>query len=268
MLLGLIVHAAADGLAVGVASVSPSIKLAVGVGMAMVLHKGPVAFGLGSFLVSQKLDTATVIKVCCTGIQHRACISILLSTGISISMFAEYAQMREACGTAQGSRSLLCAGCRAVCKLKPHRGDLHIHGAGSSPLLPIGIVCGTCSAVLCRNFPVCSLCAHAAAVAHCSQPSSSSGRCSCALHYQLVRYTSPLGIHKCLAQCTLLLRDRVLWAHCCMFPCCRLFSAAGEVIFHGEGFQISLRQCSFGDTSCLWLVQPFSAVNSRCNLCA
>ena len=66
MLLGLCVHAAADGLAVGVASVSPSIKLAVAVGMAMVLHKGPVAFGLGSFLVSRKLPTATVIKVCCT----------------------------------------------------------------------------------------------------------------------------------------------------------------------------------------------------------
>lgn len=63
VLLGLIVHAAADGLAVGVASVSPSIKLAVGVGMAMVLHKGPVAFGLGTFLVSQKLPTYTVIKV-------------------------------------------------------------------------------------------------------------------------------------------------------------------------------------------------------------
>lgn len=64
MLLGLLAHAAADGLAVGVASVSPSIKLAVAVGMAMVLHKGPVAFGLGTFLVSQKLPAMTVIQVC------------------------------------------------------------------------------------------------------------------------------------------------------------------------------------------------------------
>jgi zinc transporter ZupT len=65
VLLGLILHAAADGLAVGVASVSPSIKLAVAVGMAMVLHKGPVSFGLGVSLVSQKLPTDKVILVCC-----------------------------------------------------------------------------------------------------------------------------------------------------------------------------------------------------------
>jgi zinc transporter ZupT len=57
------VHAAADGLAVGVASVSPSIKLAIAVGAAMVLHKGPVSLGLGASLVSQKLPTETVILV-------------------------------------------------------------------------------------------------------------------------------------------------------------------------------------------------------------
>jgi solute carrier family 39 (zinc transporter), member 9 len=63
VLMGLLVHAAADGLAVGVAHVSPSMKLAVAVGMAMVLHKGPVALGLGSYLVSQKCSTAVVIQV-------------------------------------------------------------------------------------------------------------------------------------------------------------------------------------------------------------
>lgn len=69
VLLGLIVHAAADGLAVGVASVSPSVKLAVAVGMAMVLHKGPVAFGLGTFLVSQRLSASRIVQVC-----HRLCV--------------------------------------------------------------------------------------------------------------------------------------------------------------------------------------------------
>lgn len=63
VLMGLIVHAAADGLAVGVAHVSPSIKLAVAVGMAMVLHKGPVALGLGTYLVSQHCSAASVIWV-------------------------------------------------------------------------------------------------------------------------------------------------------------------------------------------------------------
>lgn len=49
-LVGLVVHAAADGLAVGAASMSPSTRLALLVGVAMVLHKGPVAFGLTTFL--------------------------------------------------------------------------------------------------------------------------------------------------------------------------------------------------------------------------
>lgn len=63
VLLGLILHAAADGLAVGVACISPSVKLAAAVSMAMVLHKGPVAFGLGVFLVSQDLPTYRIVRV-------------------------------------------------------------------------------------------------------------------------------------------------------------------------------------------------------------
>lgn len=56
-------HAATDGLAVGVASMSTSTRLAVAIGMAMVLHKGPVAFGLSAYLISQHATTAKVCMV-------------------------------------------------------------------------------------------------------------------------------------------------------------------------------------------------------------
>jgi zinc transporter ZupT len=53
--IGLIAHAAADGLAVG-ASVSSSTETGVIVFLAIMLHKGPAAFGLSSFLKHIKLE--------------------------------------------------------------------------------------------------------------------------------------------------------------------------------------------------------------------
>eukprot|EP01025_Chloroclados_australasicus_P034411 TRINITY_DN35159_c0_g1_i2.p1 TRINITY_DN35159_c0_g1~~TRINITY_DN35159_c0_g1_i2.p1 ORF type:complete len:359 (+),score=15.63 TRINITY_DN35159_c0_g1_i2:81-1079(+) len=49
-IVGLVIHSIADGLAVGVASLSENQDLNFAVGVAMVLHRGPVAFGLGSYL--------------------------------------------------------------------------------------------------------------------------------------------------------------------------------------------------------------------------
>lgn len=66
VLAALLVHAAADGLAVGVASMSTSARLAVSVGFAMVLHKGPVALGLGAYLVGQNTPTVAVLRVRCS----------------------------------------------------------------------------------------------------------------------------------------------------------------------------------------------------------
>ena len=53
--IGLIAHAAADGLAVG-ASVSSSTETGIIVFLAIMLHKGPAAFGLSSFLKHIKLE--------------------------------------------------------------------------------------------------------------------------------------------------------------------------------------------------------------------
>ena len=53
--IGLMVHAAADGLAVG-ASVSSSTETGLIVFVAIMLHKGPAAFGLSSFLKHIQTD--------------------------------------------------------------------------------------------------------------------------------------------------------------------------------------------------------------------
>ena len=53
--IGLIMHAAADGLAIG-ASVSSSTETGLIVFVAIMLHKGPAAFGLASFLEHIKLE--------------------------------------------------------------------------------------------------------------------------------------------------------------------------------------------------------------------
>ncbi|KAJ3126268.1 hypothetical protein HK098_007740 [Nowakowskiella sp. JEL0407] len=51
--LGLVVHAAADGIAMGAASASDRSSLEFLVFMAIMLHKAPSAFGLSTFLLQQ-----------------------------------------------------------------------------------------------------------------------------------------------------------------------------------------------------------------------
>lgn len=53
-LTGLLVHCAADGLAMGAASLSGDAALSAVVGLAMVLHKAPMAFGLSTYLMSAR----------------------------------------------------------------------------------------------------------------------------------------------------------------------------------------------------------------------
>ena len=48
---GLLIHCAADGLAVGAAALAGNARLSLMIGVAMVLHKAPMAFGLSTFLM-------------------------------------------------------------------------------------------------------------------------------------------------------------------------------------------------------------------------
>ncbi|CAF3124263.1 unnamed protein product [Rotaria sp. Silwood2] len=54
--LGLVVHAAADGIALGAASATSRFNVELIVFMAIMLHKAPAAFGLVSFLMSDGVD--------------------------------------------------------------------------------------------------------------------------------------------------------------------------------------------------------------------
>ncbi|CAF0842861.1 unnamed protein product [Brachionus calyciflorus] len=60
--LGLVVHAAADGIALGAAAATSKTDIEMIVFVAIMLHKAPAALGLVSFLMHEGLDRATVRK--------------------------------------------------------------------------------------------------------------------------------------------------------------------------------------------------------------
>nr|XP_033795638.1 zinc transporter ZIP9-A-like isoform X2 [Geotrypetes seraphini] len=60
--LGLVIHAAADGVALGAAVASSQVSVQVIVFFAIILHKAPAAFGLVSFLMHAGLEKKTIQK--------------------------------------------------------------------------------------------------------------------------------------------------------------------------------------------------------------
>uniref|UniRef100_A0A671LJ58 Zinc transporter ZIP9 n=1 Tax=Sinocyclocheilus anshuiensis TaxID=1608454 RepID=A0A671LJ58_9TELE len=60
--LGLLIHAAADGVALGAAAASSQVSVQVVVFFAVILHKAPAAFGLVSFLMHAGLERKTIQK--------------------------------------------------------------------------------------------------------------------------------------------------------------------------------------------------------------
>lgn len=57
--IGLIIHAFADGIALGASSTAPSMTLSLIIFVAIMLHKAPAAFGLTSVLLKQGLNKRT-----------------------------------------------------------------------------------------------------------------------------------------------------------------------------------------------------------------
>ena len=56
--MGLVVHAAADGIALGAASTTSQTDIQLIVFLAIMLHKAPAAFGLSVILMYEGLDRA------------------------------------------------------------------------------------------------------------------------------------------------------------------------------------------------------------------
>ncbi|PWY97406.1 Zinc/iron permease [Testicularia cyperi] len=61
-IVGLLIHAAADGIAMGASSASGDQALTMVVFVAIMVHKAPAAFGLCTMLMSQRLSRASVRK--------------------------------------------------------------------------------------------------------------------------------------------------------------------------------------------------------------
>ncbi|XP_063683339.1 zinc transporter ZIP9-like [Bolinopsis microptera] len=62
-IIGLVVHAAADGIALGAASLTDKAEIEFIIFLAIMLHKAPAAFGLTSFLLHEGADRTRVRKV-------------------------------------------------------------------------------------------------------------------------------------------------------------------------------------------------------------
>jgi len=60
--LGLVVHAAADGIAMGAAAATHQVDVEVIVFLAIMLHKAPAAFGLVTFLMHESIDRVKIRK--------------------------------------------------------------------------------------------------------------------------------------------------------------------------------------------------------------
>ena len=60
--IGLVVHAAADGLALGAAGASEHASLQIIVFLAIMLHKAPASFGLVTYLLTKNIEHSKIKK--------------------------------------------------------------------------------------------------------------------------------------------------------------------------------------------------------------
>uniref|UniRef100_A0A0B6ZG42 Zinc transporter ZIP9 n=1 Tax=Arion vulgaris TaxID=1028688 RepID=A0A0B6ZG42_9EUPU len=92
--LGLVVHAAADGIALGAAITLSETHITMIVFVAIMLHKAPAAFGLVSFLLHEGLDRTRIRK-------HLAIFSVAAPLLTVITYIALSQQSKEALSNVQ-----------------------------------------------------------------------------------------------------------------------------------------------------------------------
>lgn len=93
--IGLVVHACADGIALGASSSAPSTSLSLVVFVAIMLHKAPAAFGLTSVLLKQGLSKRTART-------HLAFFSLAAPAGAFATWAIVHALGRGALGGDEG----------------------------------------------------------------------------------------------------------------------------------------------------------------------
>ncbi|KAK7531826.1 ZIP metal ion transporter-like protein [Phyllosticta citricarpa] len=93
--IGLVIHAAADGIALGASSSTSSAKLGIIVFIAIMVHKAPAAFGLTSVLLKQGLSKRTARG-------HLLVFSLAAPVGALVTWIAVNMLGRETLGGEQG----------------------------------------------------------------------------------------------------------------------------------------------------------------------
>ncbi|XP_076377949.1 zinc/iron regulated transporter-related protein 102B isoform X2 [Megalopta genalis] len=80
--LGLVVHAAADGVALGAAATTSQADVELIVFLAIMLHKAPAAFGLVSFLLHEGVDRKKISRHLLVFSLAAPCLALLTYFGI------------------------------------------------------------------------------------------------------------------------------------------------------------------------------------------
>ncbi|XP_017062595.1 zinc transporter ZIP9-B [Drosophila eugracilis] len=80
--LGLVVHAAADGVALGAAATTSHQDVEIIIFLAIMLHKAPAAFGLVTFLLHEKVDRKKIRRHLCVFSLSAPLLTILTYFGI------------------------------------------------------------------------------------------------------------------------------------------------------------------------------------------
>jgi solute carrier family 39 (zinc transporter), member 9 len=94
---GLVIHAAADGIALGASSPSVNTSLTFVIFLAIMLHKAPAAFGLTSVLLKQGLSKRTARA-------HLLLFSLAAPTGAMLTWLVAHTLNPEQTGDAQNTR--------------------------------------------------------------------------------------------------------------------------------------------------------------------
>lgn len=133
--IGLVVHAAADGIALGAAATTSHKDVEMIVFLAIMLHKAPAAFGLVSFLLHEGIDRQRIRKHLAIFSAAAPLLTLLTYFGIGQDQ-KETLKNVNATGIAMlfsAGTFLYVATVHVLPELTSGGGGGHSHGSGASP---------------------------------------------------------------------------------------------------------------------------------------
>uniref|UniRef100_A0A8C7JAA1 Zinc transporter ZIP9 n=1 Tax=Oncorhynchus kisutch TaxID=8019 RepID=A0A8C7JAA1_ONCKI len=132
--VGLVIHAAADGVVLGVAAVSSKVTVQLVVFLAVILHKAPAAFGLATFLLRAGLEKRQIQK-------HLLVFSAAAPVLSIITYFILNARRLSATGVGMlfsAGTFLYVATVHVLPEVSSRGHSPHLHGTGTGLTLILG----------------------------------------------------------------------------------------------------------------------------------